>query len=74
MNGGLECGVAGNAASLNRQRHYTRLAARLGLDITGEQLDCSGQASFTAAGAASSALYWDPDQVGRQAKCGGKTE
>ena len=63
INGAKECGPTPSnpTASLNRQRYYTSFAGALGLDISGEKLDCKDMLLFSTAGSANPAIYWDPD-------------
>jgi len=63
INGAKECGQnpENPTASLNRQRYYTSFAQALGLDISGEKLDCMDMVPFSTGGSANPAIYWDPD-------------
>ena len=62
LNGGIECGYyPGNpTAADNRAIYYKEFAAELGVDITGEKLDCKDMTSFSLEGSAGGLeLYWD---------------
>jgi len=63
INGEKECGSnpSNPTASLNRQRYYKDFAELLGLDISGEKLDCRDMVPFNTGGSANQAIYWDPD-------------
>jgi len=64
INGAIECGhsPANSRASLNRQEAYRRFSAELGVDISGEKLDCEDMLPFNSAGSANPAIYWAPEQ------------
>ena len=64
INGGQECGVspANPTGARNRAAFYRRFAARLGVEIAGEELGCAESSSFSSQGAARTvALYWAPE-------------
>ena len=42
---------------------HLRFAAELGVDISGEKLDCKDMQPFNSAGSANPAIYWAPEQV-----------
>merc|ERR1712129_70509 len=61
INGGIECGKDTLQAK-NRAKYYTEFAEKLGVDITGEKLNCNDMQSFPATGSAAMDLYWAPEQ------------
>ena len=42
---------------------HLRFSAELGVDISGEKLDCEDMLPFNSAGSANPAIYWAPEQV-----------
>ena len=61
LNGGLECGPSpanANGAN-NRVKYYKEFAAKLGVDIAGEKLDCRDMRQFSSSGSSGGLeLYW----------------
>ena len=65
LNGALECGQnpSNQNAATNRGNYYKNYTSKLGVDITGEKLDCANMAAFTDGGSAGGiTLYWDNTQ------------
>ena len=65
LNGALECGGSPSnpTAADNRGNYYKDFAGKLGVDITGEKLDCKDTLAFTDQGSAGGiTLYWDKTQ------------
>lgn len=48
----------GNA---NRIKYYKQITATLGLDITGEKLDCADMKAFNTDGSGAMMIYWDKE-------------
>lgn len=64
INGGQECGEspANPTAAGNRARYYNDFSSRLGLEVSGEKLDCRDSQAFSLGGSAGRvALYWAPE-------------
>ncbi|QLG89784.1 hypothetical protein HQ393_01315 [Chitinibacter bivalviorum] len=60
INGGIECGGGSDVQQAkNRIAAYKQFAAKLGVDITGEQLSCATQRGFQPGSAAATKTYLD---------------
>lgn len=62
INGAYECGKGTTTPqAANRIKYYKQITATLGLDITGEKLDCADMKAFNTDGAGAMMIYWDKE-------------
>ena len=60
INGKLECGKSTQEAQ-NRAKYYREFARKMGVEISGEKMDCSDMSEFSSYGSGGSlSLYWAP--------------